>query len=291
MQRVLYNIYMKVSPYLSLMRVDKPIGVWLLLFPTLFALFIFAHGKLHSHEVIFFCMQVFLLRSLGCVINDICDCKVDALVERTKDRPLVVGEVTYKKALILATFLGIPIILSSILVLNLMAWIVVVFAGSTLFTYPLFKRFFFLPQLYLGLSFSSSILIVAAQYNVLFSLVTLVLFLANLFWVLAYDTIYSLSDKDYDVKLNLHSASIFFGQYSLVFIYGSYILFFILMLLLGHLLHLTLLYFFFLFISFAIICKCLFYTTRGKFMAGFLLNQWVGYTVLFGIMVNFLVTN
>lgn len=202
----------KCQALIQLMRVDKPIGTLLLLWPTLWALWLAAKGFPDIGTLIVFCLGVFFMRSAGCVINDFADRKVDGFVERTKNRPLPSGRASSKEAILL--FLGLALC-SFILVLTQNTFTIQLsFIGLFLaFIYPFMKRFTHLPQFVLGLAFSWSIpMAYAAQANSL-SLTIWLLFLANITWTVAYDTMYGMVDKEDDLKIGIKSTSILFGRY------------------------------------------------------------------------------
>lgn len=202
----------KVAAYLQLMRVHRPIGTLLLLWPTYWALFLAGRGYPRPELLFIFTLGVFLMRSAGCVINDYVDRDVDPHVDRTRDRPLASGRVTPTEALWL--FAGLTA-LSAVLLLFLNA-LTLLLAGVALLlavTYPFFKRFTHLPQAYLGLAFGWGIpMAFAAQANAL-PLPAWLLLLANIFWVLAYDTAYAMADRPDDVKIGVKSTAILFGRY------------------------------------------------------------------------------
>lgn len=202
----------KARVYWQLMRLDRPIGSLLLLWPTLWALFLAAKGFPNWDVLVVFCFGVLLMRSAGCVINDFADRKVDGHVERTQHRPLPSGLVSNKEAIGLFLFLTI---LSFILVLTMnRLTIQLSFVGIILaFIYPFMKRYTHLPQLFLGLAFSWSIPMAwAAQANEIPALAWLV-FVINALWTIAYDTQYAMVDRDDDVKIGIKSTAILFGQH------------------------------------------------------------------------------
>ena len=214
---MVYFTSAKRQALLQLMRVDKPIGTLLLLWPTLWALWIAAKGLPHIDVFIVFCLGVFLMRSAGCVINDFADRKVDGFVTRTKNRPLPSGRATSKEAIYL--FLGLALSAFLLVLTQNMLTIQLSFIGLLLaFMYPFMKRFTHLPQFVLGLAFSWSIpMAYAAQANTL-SLSVWFLFMANVTWTVAYDTMYGMVDKEDDLKIGIKSTAILFGQYDKVII-------------------------------------------------------------------------
>ena len=207
----------KREALLQLMRIDKPIGTLLLLWPTLWALWIAAKGLPNINVLIVFCLGVFLMRSAGCVINDFADRKVDGFVSRTKNRPLPSGRATSKEAIFL--FIGLALTSFLLVLTQNIFTIQLSLVGLLLaFMYPFMKRFTHLPQFILGLAFSWSIpMAYAAQANTL-SLSVWLLFAANVTWTVAYDTMYGMVDKEDDLKIGIKSTAILFGQYDKIII-------------------------------------------------------------------------
>jgi 4-hydroxybenzoate polyprenyltransferase len=194
-----------------LMRVDRPIGTYLLLWPALWALWLSSNGKPSPDLLIVFCVGVFLTRSAGCVINDFADREFDACVRRTRDRPLATGELKAVEALILFAVLA-ALTLSLLYFLNPLArWLALV-GGVLLVTYPLFKRFFPLPQVYLGMAFTWSVPMVYAAQTGEVPQVAWLVFMAGLLWTVAYDTMYAMVDRDDDLRIGLRSSAILFGD-------------------------------------------------------------------------------
>lgn len=201
----------KAKAYCRLMRVDKPIGSLLLLWPTLWSLILAAEGIPDLHVLLVFIAGVIMMRSAGCVINDFADRKVDGHVERTKSRPLPSGDISSKEAV--ALFITLTL-LSFILVLtmNMLTIKLSVIGAILAFIYPFMKRYTHLPQLFLGLAFSWSIPMAwAAQTNEIGTVVWL-LFVINALWTIAYDTQYAMVDRDDDLKVGIKSTAILFGR-------------------------------------------------------------------------------
>ncbi|WP_421197930.1 4-hydroxybenzoate octaprenyltransferase [Aeromonas enteropelogenes] len=198
--------------YLQLARIDKPIGTLLLLWPTLWALWLAAGGLPNLWVLTVFVVGVFLMRSAGCVINDYADRNFDGHVKRTSGRPLPTGKVDPREALALFFVLAL-ISFGLVLTLNSLT-IAMSFIGLLLaVSYPFMKRFIPIPQLVLGMAFSWSIpMAYAAQANALPAVAWLV-FIANLLWTVAYDTQYAMVDRDDDLKLGLKSSAILFGRH------------------------------------------------------------------------------
>ncbi|CCN33187.1 4-hydroxybenzoate octaprenyltransferase [Vibrio nigripulchritudo SO65] len=202
----------KAQAYCQLMRLDRPIGSLLLLWPTLWALFLAAEGFPRWDVLLVFIAGVFLMRSAGCVINDYADRNFDGHVKRTQNRPLPSGLVSAKEALALFAVLGL---ISFVLVLTMNSLTIQLsFVGIVLaFIYPFMKRFTHLPQLFLGLAFSWAIPMAwAAQSGELPPQVWLV-FLINALWTVAYDTQYAMVDRDDDLKIGIKSTAILFGRF------------------------------------------------------------------------------
>jgi len=205
----------KLKLYWRLARLDKPVGWLLLLWPTLWALWIAADGHPRPAIVAIFVLGVITMRAAGCVINDIFDRDLDPLVERTRTRPLASGAVTVREALVIF-FLLLTIALCLVLLLNRQTvWLAVVGAAIAA-SYPLAKRFTNLPQVYLGVAFSWGIpMAFTAQDSPLMPLAWWLLG-TNLLWTVAYDTMYAMADRPDDLKAGIKSSAIMFGRFELV---------------------------------------------------------------------------
>ncbi|WP_392552254.1 4-hydroxybenzoate octaprenyltransferase [Orbus wheelerorum] len=199
-----------VPAYFQLMRLDKPIGTLLLLWPTLWGLLL--TGAPTFLLFIKFTFGVFFMRAAGCVINDFADRKLDCHVERTKTRPLASGKVNAKQALVLFLFL---IFLSIILLLTLppLTWLFACFAFLTTLIYPFMKRFTHLPQVILGIAFSWGIPMAYAAAIGSLPLTCWLLCIANICWTIGYDTQYAMVDRNDDLKIGIKSTAILFAQY------------------------------------------------------------------------------
>ena len=204
----------KLKLYWRLARLDKPVGWLLLLWPTLWALWIAADGHPRPAIVAIFVLGVITMRAAGCVINDIFDRDLDPLVERTRTRPLASGAVTVREALMIF-FLLLTIAFGLVLLLNRQTvWLAVVGAGIAA-SYPLAKRFTNLPQVYLGVAFSWGIpMAFTAQDSPLMPLAWWLLG-TNLLWTVAYDTMYAMADRPDDLKAGIKSSAIMFGRFEL----------------------------------------------------------------------------
>lgn len=202
----------KWRSYIQLMRLDKPIGSFLLLWPTLWALFLASNGMPDVKILFIFILGVVFMRSAGCVINDYADRHIDGKVKRTSQRPLATGAVSEKEAKILFVLL---ILFSFFLVLqlNLYAIVLSVAAAVLAFIYPFMKRYTHLPQLFLGAAFGWSIPMAYGATAASLPLSCWLLFLANLAWTIAYDTQYAMVDRDDDLRIGVKSTAILFAEY------------------------------------------------------------------------------
>ena len=210
-------VIQKLKSYQSLMRLNKPIGFFLLLWPTLSALCLAARGVPAIGLLCVFIIGTLLMRSAGCVINDIADRKFDKFVQRTQSRPLVSGTVTVKEALVLVCILFFFALLF-VLTLNKLS-IFLAFIGFVMaITYPLMKRWIACPQVYLGLTFSWGIPMgYAAVLNTVPKMAWL-FYLIIILWTIMYDTMYAMVDREDDLKIGLKSTAILFGSYDLFII-------------------------------------------------------------------------
>ncbi len=202
----------RLDAYERLIRLDKPIGILLLLWPTLTALWMAGFGEPPLRLVLVFTVGTILMRSAGCAVNDWADRRFDAHVQRTAQRPLATGEIAPWEALLLGNvlaFLAFLLVLST----NTTTALLSVPAVAIAFIYPFFKRFFALPQAFLGIAFSFGM---PMAYAAMFDRVPAIgwwLLLVNLFWVIAYDTEYAMVDRDDDVRLGLKTSAIAFGRF------------------------------------------------------------------------------
>ncbi|RDL44874.1 4-hydroxybenzoate octaprenyltransferase [Marinomonas piezotolerans] len=280
----------KLQDYADLTRFNRPIGSLLLMWPTLWALWLAAGGMPQWHLIVIFVLGVFAMRSAGCVINDYADRKVDGHVDRTKNRPLPSGRVTEKEALWLFASLAI---LSFVLVLFTdFQTILLSFVGLFLASlYPFMKRYTHLPQLFLGLAFSWAIpMAYSAQGGSLADPELWMLFVANCFWTIAYDTYYAMTDRPDDLKIGIKSTAILFGRYDLLVITLLQGLTLSMMTWIGVLAELSWIYF--VSIAGAVVLFYLqFQQARGRdrqaCFRSFLDNNRVGYCLFAGILLNY----
>jgi 4-hydroxybenzoate polyprenyltransferase len=278
-----------VNAYFRLMRFDKPIGIYLLLWPTLWGLFLAKRGFPEIDLLIIFTLGVILMRSAGCVINDFADRKIDKFVMRTKDRPLTSGEVSEKGALILFSFLILMsfglVLMTNFLTVQLS--IVAVFLATL---YPFVKRWSNLPQFVLGSAFAMSVPMAfsATLDEVPFS--AWLVFLATIIWTVIYDTIYAMVDREDDLKINVKSTAILFGKYDLIIILLLHLLLIAILVMISQEFQLGN------YFNMAIVMATLlmFYhqhlikdRDRAKCFKAFLNNHYIGIVILLGIVLSF----
>lgn len=280
----------QLKQYSSLMRLDKPIGIFLLLWPTLWAVWLSAKGHPEPRILIIFVLGVILMRSAGCIINDFADRRVDGFVARTRERPLVTGKVNVLQAAILFLIL-ISCAFGLVLQLNYLT-IELSFIGVFLaILYPFLKRWTHWPQLGLGLAFAWGVpMAFAAELNVL-PMRAWSVFFAALVWPVIYDTLYAMVDRQDDIIIGIKSTAILFDRYDR-FIVGIFqFLFLCLLVIIGNLFSLKNNYFVSLtgVLLLFIYQQCLIRKRdpQACFKA-FLNNHWVGMVIFIGIMLSYL---
>lgn len=217
----LASLAVRLTLYERLMRLDKPIGTLLLLWPTLWALWLASEGKPSGRVVWIFVLGTLLMRSAGCVMNDLYDWRFDAEVKRTRDRPLATGAVSRREAYGLATALTLAafvLVLSLNRLTLLLSFVALALAG----TYPLTKRFLSIPQIYLGIAFGFGIPMGYAAVLDELPGETWWLLLANIFWAVAYDTEYAMVDRDDDIRIGIRTAAITLGRHDVAAIMACY---------------------------------------------------------------------
>jgi 4-hydroxybenzoate polyprenyltransferase len=205
------RILATIQDYVSLTRLNRPVGIWLLLWPTLWALWLASRGKPDPRLFIIFVSGTVLMRSAGCAINDYADRSFDPHVERTKERPLAAGRISTVEALVLFAALSLTA-LGLALQLNKLTLLLAVAGAALAVSYPFIKRFLSVPQLYLGITFGWGIPMAFAAQLERVPRVAWLLLLANVLWVTVYDTIYAMVDRDDDVKIGVRSTAILFGD-------------------------------------------------------------------------------
>ena len=285
------HLQTRLADYGRLLRLDRPIGSLLLLWPTYWALWLAADGAPGIGNLVIFTLGVFLMRAAGCAINDFADRKVDRHVKRTKDRPLTSGRIAAWEAI--ALFLGLALVsfLMVVLFTNPLT-LYLSFGGVILaFIYPFMKRYTHLPQLFLGAAFSWAIPMAwAAEANDLTQL-TWLLFTANVLWTVAYDTFYAMVDRDDDLKIGIKSTAILLGDADLAVIGFLQALVVVILIMVGNQADLGVAYY-----LGVLAMACLFiyqqYLARFREREGcfkaFLNNNWAGFAVFTGLVIDLL---
>ncbi len=281
----------RLNLYEKLMRLDKPIGILLLLWPTLWALWLSSWGTPSWIVVWIFVLGTVLMRSAGCVINDVADRKFDPHVARTKDRPLAAGKVSVREAL--ALFL-VLVVCSFCLILPLRSWYIVGLSAVALFlaaSYPYTKRFFAVPQAYLGVAFGFGIPMAYAAHLDMIPPTAWVLLLANVFWVMAYDTEYAMVDRADDLKIGIKTSAITFGRFDVLAVMFCYAMTFALIAWVGYQMRAR--WAFYAGLGVAAAIAFYHYTLirerePAPCFKAFLHNNWIGASIFAGIVVDFL---
>ncbi len=282
----------RLADYAKLLRLDRPIGSLLLLWPTYWALWLASDGFPGIGNLIIFTLGVFLMRAAGCAINDFADRDVDRHVKRTKDRPLTSGRIAAWEAV--ALFLGLALVafLMVVLFTNPLT-LYLSFGGVVLaFIYPFMKRYTHLPQLFLGAAFSWAIPMAwAAEANELTQL-TWLLFTANVLWTVAYDTFYAMVDRDDDLRIGVKSTAILFGDADLAIIGFLQGLVVVILIMVGNQTDLGIIYYLGV-LAMAGLFIYQQYLARFRERAGcfraFLNNNWAGFAVFAGLVVDLLI--
>lgn len=283
----------RLGQYALLIRLDKPVGIFLLLWPTLWGLWIAAKGFPNPAVFIVFVLGVIFMRSAGCVLNDIADQRFDSHVARTKTRPLASGKVSSLEALIVA---GSLIFVAFLLVLTMnwltvqMAFVAVILAGI----YPFMKRYTYLPQFFLGLAFGWSIPMAFAAQTGSVPQIAWLLLIANVLWSVVYDTMYAMVDREDDLKIGVKSTAILFDDADRVIIGIIQALVLVTLIMTGRQAQLGTSYFIGLVIasSFFIYQLSLIWDRKPEqCMKAFLNNNWFGLTVFVGLFLEFIINN
>ena len=279
----------RVRQYGLLMRVDRPIGTLLLLWPTLWALWIAGEGRPEPYITLVFIIGVFIMRSAGCVINDYADRDLDPHVARTRARPLAAGHVTPKEALLL--FLALCLLaLALVLTLNHLALLLSLAAVPLTASYPFMKRYTYLPQIHLGIAFGWAVpMAFAAQTNSVPPIAWLIL-IGVVLWAVAYDTMYAMVDREDDIYVGVKSTAILFGELDRLMIGVVQLCFLLVMLLVGNQLDLGCYYYLGLALAAGLSVYQQYLIRRREPSAcfrAFLNNNWVGAVILLGLIAHY----
>ena len=283
------EIVSQVRNYGKLMRVDKPIGIWLLMWPTLWALWLAGEGTPDQGLFLVFMAGVFIMRSAGCVLNDYADRKIDPYVERTRTRPLASGAVTPLEALVLFAALGLMAI-GLVSMLNKLAQMLAVVGAVLTLAYPFIKRYVSIPQFVLGAAFGLAVpMAFAAQTGKTPELAWLV-FGTALVWAVIYDTFYAMVDREDDRKIGVKSTAILFGEVDLFVIAGLQGLMLLALVLVGYQAELGAWYYGSVVIAAGMMAWHL-WLARDRQPAGcfeaFLKNHYIGMVIFIGIVLHY----
>ncbi len=278
-----------VWPYVQLMRLDRPIGILLLMWPTLGALWIAAEGMPDPTVLFVFVLGVIIMRSAGCAINDFADRHVDGMVWRTQGRPLATGELKAGDAVLLFVLLAVLAfwLVSLLNTMTILMSLVGVFLAAT---YPFMKRYTYLPQLYLGMAFGWAIPMAFAAQTETVPVVAWLLFLANIVWTTVYDTFYAMADREDDLLAGIKSTAILFGDDDLSIqgiLQASYLL---VLALIGHQLQLSWIYYLALLGVAGLFVYQLFLSRHREPKAclrAFLNNNWVGAILFVSLVLHY----
>ena len=286
------SLISQLRQYARLMRLDKPIGTWLLLWPTLWALWLAGDGRPHPGLFVIFVVGVVVMRSAGCVLNDFADRKIDPYVERTRDRPIASGAVAPFEALMLFVALSL-IAIGLATMLNRPAQLLAVVAAALTVVYPFIKRFVSIPQFFLGAAFGWSVPMAFAAQTGSPSQLGWLIFGVALIWAVIYDTFYAMVDRQDDQRIGVKSTAILFGELDLFVIGGLQILMLLALVLVGNMAELGRWYY----IGVSVSAMFMLYhqwlardrDPDGCFNA-FLHNHYIGLIVFIGIVLHYTFT-
>jgi len=277
-----------MNAYFRLMRLNKPIGIYLLLWPTYWALFLSAGGWPDIDLLIIFTFGVIITRSAGCVINDYADRDIDKHIARTRDRPITAGEISPKAALLLFFALGL-VAFALVLLTNTLTIKISFIALALAVLYPFTKRWTNLPQLILGLAFAMSVPMAFSAQTGTVTASAVWIFLATVLWTLIYDTLYAMADRDEDLKIGVKSTAILFAKYDQIFITLLQILLMIVFIKIGNLFDLGAIYD----TSLIIILLFMIYhqflikkRQKMDYFKAFINNHFIGMTLFLGIFLS-----
>ena len=279
----------RLDIYERLVRLDKPIGILLLLWPTLWGLWLSSFGSPNSVVVVIFVLGVALMRSAGCVVNDIADRNYDPHVERTRDRPLAARTISVTEAVVLAAVLaGLAFLL--VTQLNRLTIQLSFVALGLAVIYPFLKRFFWLPQAWLGAAFGFGIPMAFAAHQNAIPPAAWWFYVAHVFWTIAYDTQYAMVDRDDDKRIGIKTSAILFGTKDVAWTMACHAIFLGAMALIGYRVNLGIAYFGGVGIA-ALLAFMQYFMIRDRTREGcfkaFLHNNWIGAAIFAGIVLDF----
>ncbi len=279
-----------LQPYLRLMRLDRPIGILLLMWPTLSALWIAAEGLPDLTVLMVFVLGVIIMRSAGCAINDFADREVDGDVWRTEGRPLATGELQARDAIMVFVVLALAAF-GLVLLLNTMTIMLSLVAVFLAATYPFMKRYTYLPQIYLGMAFGWAIPMAFTAQTGTLPVIAWLLFMANIIWTTVYDTFYAMADREDDLKIGVKSTAILFGDDDRVIQGILQVAYLLVMVLIGHQLELSAVYYLGLVIVATLFIYQQFLSRQREPKAclkAFLNNNWVGLVIFASLVLHYL---
>jgi 4-hydroxybenzoate polyprenyl transferase len=280
----------KINSFIELARLDKPIGIYLLLWPSLLGYVLAGiNSELEFGNFLIVIIGSILVRSCGCVINDISDHKIDKLVERTLNRPLASGSISLKEAWLFFIILGI-LSLTLLFQTNSLTIKISLFFAFLIILYPLTKRFFVAPQFILGITFGSGSIIAYSLESNIFSISLAILYSGIIAWIISFDTYYALEDKKDDEQIGVNSTAILWGNNSIIYSKMLHIFFYICLLAIGlinsfsYLFYILFFVLIYLFIFQAQIIK------EKKYIEAFKINNWIGIAsvIIFAIEIIYL---
>ncbi len=283
------NFTQRLKEYALLMRLHRPIGIMLLLWPTLWGLWFAAKGLPDLRVFVVFVLGVVLMRSAGCVMNDYADRDFDPHVERTRDRPIAAGRVSPNEALVLFVILCVSAF-ALVLLMNILTVALSLVAVFLAASYPFMKRYTHLPQFYLGAAFGWSIPMAFAAQTGAVPVMAWVLFVANVFWSVAYDTEYAMVDREDDLRIGVKSTAILFGAYDRMMVGMSHTLTLLLLLVTGVTVGLGLLYYAGLAVAAGLAAYQQHLIRERKpeqCFKAFLHNNWFGAAVFAGLLLDY----
>lgn len=283
------EVQRRVKPYIQLMRLDRPIGILLLLWPTLSALWIAAEGLPDITVLVVFILGVILMRSAGCAINDFADREIDGSVWRTQNRPLATGELTARQAIYV--FIGMALVAFILVSLlnTLTIWLSLggVFLAAT---YPFMKRYTYFPQIYLGMAFGWAIpMAYAAQTNSV-PVMAWLLFLANIIWTTMYDTFYAMADREDDLLAGVKSTAVLFGDDDLIIQGMMQVAYIFVMVLIGVQLEMSFIFYLGLCVAGGLFAYQQFLAKDRqpqRCLQAFLNNNWVGLAIFLSLVIHY----
>ncbi|QIW11080.1 4-hydroxybenzoate octaprenyltransferase [Francisella sp. LA112445] len=280
----------KLNAYFMLMRLHRPIPILLILWPTLTALVLAGHGVPNIKYWVIFTLGVVVMRTVGCIVNDIADIDFDKHVARTSTRPLTSGKLSVKNALYLCLILTLVAFIC-VLFLNLYTILLSFVALFLAVLYPFCKRFFAIPQLVLGLAFNFGIFMAFSAIQNKIPLEALIFYLSTICWTIAYDTVYALADREFDLEIGIKSSAVLFGDKVFKYIFLFDFLSLILLLILGIYCHFNIIFYLGVIVSGLFFIKNYFiYKKLGitNCIKAFSDNHWVGLIIFVIVLLQYL---